>query len=88
MKCSNCGADLDEDAQFCGRCGMKIENTYINHKNKRNKIWLIGIAGIAVALLFGTYCFKVLNNKETILRHVQNIHHYLSHIFSLGYMPY
>lgn len=66
MKCSNCGADLEEDAQFCGRCGMKVENTYISNKNKRNKIWLVGVSGIVVALLLGTYCFKVLNSKETI----------------------
>ena len=26
MNCKNCGAELNENASFCGNCGMKIEN--------------------------------------------------------------
>ena len=32
--CRNCGAELEDDAIFCGDCGTKFEN--LEMKNKQN----------------------------------------------------
>ena len=37
MKCTNCGANLKDDASYCIRCGSKINSDGISISNNVNK---------------------------------------------------
>ena len=36
MKCNNCGANIENNKNFCSNCGNKIEINNIQKENKTN----------------------------------------------------
>ena len=56
MKCTNCGAELQQDAMFCNVCGERIEVTpqqsplSVSPPQKNNNMLIIIIAAIVVAV--------------------------------------
>lgn len=79
MKCYNCGADLPDNAAFCGNCGAQqnmqnYENPYYgNHNNNNNKPLLIilivlSLIALLTAVILGTFIItdrKLNGAKET-----------------------
>ncbi|MBR0270729.1 MAG: TM2 domain-containing protein [Methanobrevibacter sp.] len=41
MFCDNCGTELDENAQYCNKCGNKVNNTHFIKKEKNMYLALI-----------------------------------------------
>ena len=59
MFCRNCGAELDEQAQFCHQCGVKSGETKTNIKIKLPpKKNLIIIAAAILAVVIGVLCIN------------------------------
>jgi predicted nucleic acid-binding Zn ribbon protein len=65
--CSNCGAELEENAKFCSKCGTPVaEQTIerqepIRRKRKSMSPWVfIGIAVVAVVLVAALITFSLL----------------------------
>ena len=48
--CKKCGAELEDRATFCGKCGSKVQKTFIENL-KTNKKWLIIILVIIIVVI-------------------------------------
>lgn len=48
--CKKCGAELEDRAIFCGKCGSKVQKTFIENL-KTNKKWLIIILVIIIVVI-------------------------------------
>lgn len=67
VNCPDCGAENNDDAKFCKKCGTSLKSPVVTHKttkSKDNNKTLI-IAGIAIAIIvlagIGIYASGILN---------------------------
>lgn len=84
MKCNNCGANIENNKNFCSNCGNKIEINNIQKENKTNnqkkskstlKIVIIAIIVITVliiCLFIGIIGFGIANLSSNISNKVNN----------------
>ena len=53
MKCSTCGSDNPENAQFCAECGATLGATTTRRIRRAIKVWLVGgLMGLVTGLSF------------------------------------
>ena len=53
MKCSTCGSDNPENAQFCAGCGATLGATTTRRIRRAIKVWLVGgLTGLVTGLSF------------------------------------
>ena len=53
MKCSTCGSDNPENAQFCAGCGAALGATTAGRIRRAIKVWLVGgLMGLVTGLSF------------------------------------
>ena len=53
MKCSTCGSDNPENAQFCAGCGATLSATTTRRIRRAIKVWLVGgLMGLVTGLSF------------------------------------
>ena len=53
MKCSTCGSDNPENAQFCAGCGAALGATTARRIRRAIKVWLVGgLMGLVTGLSF------------------------------------
>lgn len=67
MFCKNCGAQINDDAAFCDKCGQSTQapGTNSKHKSKRK---IILIAGIIAVLIFAISVVpKIFGSAEPIV---------------------
>ena len=85
LKCQNCGAELSEDATFCGECGSRIEpqvTVYVpvdatqeQSKEQKNKKWPTIISAVLIVCMLGVglYLLKVKPDAEKDPEQLQTI---------------
>ena len=74
MKCENCGAELEEDTQFCSNCGSTVKKNNKNNKDSlKNNISLgnfnfslksIIIIIVALIILIGVFSMLMGNGND------------------------
>lgn len=67
MYCKNCGNKLPETAVFCGKCGVKLENTVsdVNKKSAFTKKRMIMITAVGCILIVAIIMVVLLWEKPS-----------------------
>ena len=58
MYCKNCGSENNDSAQFCVKCGSKLDT------EKKSKIWIFIVAGIIAAIALAIVAAVLLQPKD------------------------
>lgn len=69
MKCSNCGQEIKADANFCPKCGSKVEIRKAILPKKDSKLMKVSLAAIFLLLIGFIFIFRTFlsNTKESVL---------------------
>lgn len=80
--CSNCGKKLNENADFCTNCGVRVINTKVNKEIKSKLV--AGLLGIFLGS-FGVHNFYLGYTNKAVTQLILTIVGYITFIFIVGF---